>query len=86
MDRHWQVSGGAWVSRAREYVFDDNQWTEWAPNLILNEVPGDHDSMVLEPNVRTLVRRLQASLDAAERQSEFQSGSVFDWISATAAE
>ena len=86
LDRHWQVSGGAWVSREREYVFDDNQWRNWAPGMTVNEVPGDHDSMVLEPNVRTLVRRMQAYLDAAERQLEFKSAPLVDWASATAAE
>ena len=54
--------------------------------MTVNEVPGDHDSMVLEPNVRTLVRRMQAYLDAAERQLEFKSAPLVDWASATAAE
>jgi thioesterase domain-containing protein len=31
------------------------------------EVPGDHDSMVLEPNVRVLAARMKRVLDAAER-------------------
>ena len=30
------------------------------------EVPGDHDSMVLEPNVRVLARKLREVIDAAE--------------------
>ena len=58
LDRHWQVSGGNWVSAEREYVFDDNQWTGWVPNTQVIEVTGDHDSMVLDPNVAVLARHL----------------------------
>ncbi|HHC29633.1 MAG TPA: hypothetical protein ENK80_03590 [Rhodobacterales bacterium] len=67
LDRAWNVSGGHWVSRAREYVLDDNQWTGFAPRLDVLEVPGDHDSMVLVPNVSVLAKRLKAVIDAAER-------------------
>ncbi len=59
LDQHWQVSGGRWVSADKEYVMADNDWTRFAPNLRVFEVPGDHDSMVLEPNVRVLAARLQ---------------------------
>jgi thioesterase domain-containing protein len=66
LDRQWQVSGGAWVSRAKEYVLHDNDLTRFAPSLQVIEVPGDHDSMVLEPNVRTLAARLKAVIAQAE--------------------
>ncbi|GGE20830.1 Acyl transferase domain-containing protein [Gemmobacter megaterium] len=66
LDRHWQVSGGQWVSAAKEYVYPDNQWSPFAPALEVVEVPGDHDSMVLEPNVRVLAARIRRVLDAAE--------------------
>jgi acyl transferase domain-containing protein/thioesterase domain-containing protein/acyl carrier protein len=62
LDRHWQVSGGNWVSCEREYVFADNDWTRWAPRLEVIEVPGDHDSMVLVPNVSTLAAALKPRL------------------------
>jgi acyl transferase domain-containing protein/thioesterase domain-containing protein/acyl carrier protein len=62
LDRHWQVSGGNWVSCEREYVFADNDWTSWAPHLEVIEVPGDHDSMVLVPNVSTLAAALKPRL------------------------
>jgi acyl transferase domain-containing protein/thioesterase domain-containing protein/acyl carrier protein len=62
LDRHWKVTGGNWVSREREYVFPDNDWTGFAPALEVYEVPGDHDSMVLEPNVRVLAGKLQTLL------------------------
>ena len=70
LDKHWQVSGGAWVSQAKEYVFEDNDWRRFAPNLQVHEVPGDHDSMVLEPNVRVLATRLRKLMRAAPAQQE----------------
>jgi len=66
LDRRWKVTGGRFVSSEREYVFPDNQWTPFAPRLEVVEVPGNHDSMVLEPNVRVLAARLRAALAEAE--------------------
>ena len=66
LDRRWKVSGGRWVDGAREYVFEDNDWTRWAPRTRVFEVPGTHDSMVLEPNVRVLAARMRACIEAAE--------------------
>jgi thioesterase domain-containing protein len=66
LDRYWQVSGGNWVSTAREYVFADNDLTQFAPALQVIEVPGNHDSMVLEPNVRVLAARLRVVIGQAE--------------------
>jgi len=66
LDRHWQVTGGAWVSREKEFVLPDNDWTRYAPNLQVFEVPGDHDSMVLEPNVRVMAGRLRRLIDDTE--------------------
>ena len=65
LDRHWKVSRGQWVSREREYVHSDNQWTRLAPRLEVIEVPGDHDSMVLMPNVSALARHLESLIAAA---------------------
>ncbi len=66
LDLHWRVSRGNWVSRAKEYVFADNDLTRFAPQLQVIEVPGDHDSMVLEPNVRVMAARLRRVIDVAE--------------------
>ncbi|MCB1407014.1 MAG: SDR family NAD(P)-dependent oxidoreductase, partial [Rhodobacteraceae bacterium] len=66
LDRHWKVSGGRWVSQAKEYVYDDNDWSRWMPRLTVHEVPGDHDSMVLEPNVRVMASKLRALIAEAE--------------------
>ncbi|MFN3938598.1 MAG: SDR family NAD(P)-dependent oxidoreductase [Gemmobacter sp.] len=68
LDRHWQVTGGRWINRAKEFVLPDNGWTPFAPSLEVIEVPGDHDSMVLEPNVRVLARRLRTVIAAAEAE------------------
>ena len=65
-DLHWKVSGGRWVSTDREYVFPDNDWTQFVPALRVLEVPGDHDSMVLEPNVRVLASLMKACIVQAE--------------------
>ncbi len=84
LDRHWNVSGGNWVSAEREYVFNDNQWTQWVPGTQVIEVPGDHDSMVLDPNVAVLARHLAqeiASLADPER-SECSSPEKTDTITA----
>jgi thioesterase domain-containing protein len=66
LDRRWKVTRGNWVNGEREYVFPDNQWTPFAPRLEVVEVPGDHDSMVLEPNVRVLAARLRAVISDVE--------------------
>ncbi len=66
LDRYWAVSGGQHVDRWREYVFEDNQWGQWTRNLSVFEVPGDHDSMVLEPNVRVLAERIKSCIHEAE--------------------
>jgi acyl transferase domain-containing protein/acyl carrier protein len=66
LDRHWAVSGGRFVSAEREYVFADNDWTRWAPGLEVVEVPGDHDSMVLVPNVSVLAAEVKARLDRSD--------------------
>lgn len=72
LDRRWKVTGGNSVSAAKEYVFADNALTPFAPALEVIEVPGDHDSMVLEPNVRVLAQRLRAVLDRAEDRPHYR--------------
>ena len=64
--RQFKVSGDRWVSGEREYVYDDNDWTRWAPEGKVIEVPGDHDSMVLVPNVSVLAAEVKSVLDSAD--------------------
>ncbi len=95
LDRHWKVSNGNWVSAAREYVFADNEWTQHAPRTQVIEVPGDHDSMVLVPNVNVLAKHLGALARAADTSMNLSVDQVAsshddvpppDWARCTAAE
>jgi acyl transferase domain-containing protein/thioesterase domain-containing protein/acyl carrier protein len=62
----WKVGKGAMVNSERAYVTNDNDWSTHAPLVEVFEVPGDHDSMVLEPNVRVLAARLRRCIEDAE--------------------
>jgi len=62
----WQVGEGRMVSSERAYLLSDNDWRQFVPGMIVQEVPGDHDSMVLEPNVRVLADRIRRLLETAE--------------------
>ena len=62
----WPVSNGLWVNSERAYVLPDNDWTRYASRVQVAEVPGDHDSMVLEPNVRVLAARIRRAIENAE--------------------
>ncbi len=70
LDLHWAVSGGQHVSAEGEYVYSDNAWTAWAPSTEVIEVPGDHDSMVLVPNVSVLAAQIRTTLDTAEARAD----------------
>nr|WP_099242309.1 type I polyketide synthase [Pelagimonas phthalicica] len=62
----WQVTGGAMVNSERTYLTNDNDWGLFVPHVEVHEVPGDHDSMVLEPNVRVLAAGMRAAIEEAE--------------------
>ena len=80
IDKHWKVTGNRWVSSEREYVFEDNDWRRYAPHMEVIEVPGDHVSMVLAPNVTTLAQELREVIGRGLHQDDD------DWQHATAAE
>ena len=61
-----EVASGRWVNSERAYVTSDNDWTPFASLITVVEVPGDHDSMVLEPNVRVLAARMKRCIEDAE--------------------
>ncbi len=65
LSRRWRVSGGAWVNSYKEYEYEDNDLTRFASALQVEEVPGDHDSMVLEPNVRVMAAKLKSLIAGA---------------------
>jgi acyl transferase domain-containing protein/thioesterase domain-containing protein len=84
LDQKWRGTGGAWISSEREYVIPDNGWGRYCPNLDVIEVPGDHDGMVLVPNVSTLAGHIAAL--AADADAMAVRGDTSDWASRTAAE
>jgi len=62
----FDLGNGRLLDYDRDYVFEDNGWTEYVEKLDVFEVPGNHDSMVLEPNVRVLAGQLRKVIEAAE--------------------
>ena len=66
MDEYYVLGPDRVLSRAMDWVWPDNGWSPWAHGVDVFEVPGDHDSMVLEPNVRVMVARLREQIDQAE--------------------
>jgi acyl transferase domain-containing protein/thioesterase domain-containing protein/acyl carrier protein len=65
----WQVAPDRLIDHERAYVLHDNDWGQWTPQIEVYEVPGDHDSMVLEPNVRVLSTHLRTVLADADRHT-----------------
>jgi thioesterase domain-containing protein len=66
IDACYVLGPGRVANKKRQLVVPDNGWTPWVGSLEIQEVPGDHDSMVLDPNVRVLAARLQQHIEAAE--------------------
>lgn len=54
------------INLDRRFIYHDNGWSRHVREVSVTEVPGDHDSMVLEPNVRVLGARLRKAIDQAE--------------------
>ncbi|MCB1347716.1 MAG: hypothetical protein KDK11_03385, partial [Maritimibacter sp.] len=69
-------------SAEKRYVTPDNDWGAYIPRLEVVEVPGDHDSMVLVPNVGVLGAALRARIDTALAAP----GETVQWERARAAE
>jgi thioesterase domain-containing protein len=61
-----RLGGDRMTNAKREFLFHDNGWGAHAAEVVVREVPGDHDSMVLEPNVRVLAARLGQCIRQAE--------------------
>jgi acyl transferase domain-containing protein/thioesterase domain-containing protein len=56
----YRLSGGRCLKENRDILLSDNGWTGHVTQLSVSEVPGDHDSMVLDPYVRVLAERMRA--------------------------
>jgi thioesterase domain-containing protein len=66
LDKAFVVGGGRVVNSSMQYVNHDNGWGPFVGAITVHEVPGNHDSMVLEPNVRVMAARLRACIERAE--------------------
>ncbi len=65
LQRTYELGEGRILNSDREYVFNDNGWSERCSDVVVFEVPGDHDSMVLEPNVRVMAAKLRELIEKA---------------------
>ncbi|HPG27649.1 MAG TPA: hypothetical protein PLW10_18590, partial [Myxococcota bacterium] len=68
LDRAYVLGPDRVLSSAKQFVYEDNGWTPWVASLDVTEMPGDHDSMVLEPNVRVMAARLRTLLAEVEAE------------------
>ncbi|AHB47828.1 polyketide synthase [Hyphomicrobium nitrativorans NL23] len=66
-DVRYRVTGNRALNEERALLLPDNGWAPYAASLSVQEVPGDHDSMVLEPHVRVMASRLREALASADR-------------------
>ena len=62
----YRLPDGRVLNSDRGAVHADNGWSPYIRNLAIVEVPGDHDGMVLEPNVRVLAGHLRKALNQSE--------------------
>ncbi len=67
LDESHRLSGGRVANKDRRLVDPTNHWAPYVSGGIeVHEVVGDHDSMVLEPNVRVLAKNLRAAVEEAQ--------------------
>jgi hypothetical protein len=69
LSARYRLSQGRMVDGERNLISADNFWTPHVGKLAVFEVPGNHDSMVLEPNVRVLVSQMKRVIDQVEYAS-----------------
>lgn len=62
VDTSYEVAPGRYLNSDRELVRPDQGWTGHVQELEICEVPGDHDHMVLEPEVRVLAGLMMQKL------------------------
>jgi thioesterase domain-containing protein len=66
LDVHYRLGDGRVTNAVREVIYKDNGWPPYVDHLDVYEVPGNHDSMVLEPNVRVLASKLRQAIENAD--------------------
>ena len=65
LDVRYRLGDGRLIDSFRNHVREDNFWSLYtAGALQVFQVPGNHDNMVLEPNVRVLVALMKRVIDA----------------------
>ncbi|MCZ8100878.1 MAG: SDR family oxidoreductase [Burkholderiales bacterium] len=62
---HYVLPDGRRLNESRNVMMEDNGWSAYVTELRVFEVPGDHDSMVLEPNVRSLAEHMRTVVRSA---------------------
>jgi thioesterase domain-containing protein/NAD(P)-dependent dehydrogenase (short-subunit alcohol dehydrogenase family)/acyl carrier protein len=72
LDKAYVLGEDRYLDSQKEWVWPDNGFGDWVDQLDVYEMPGDHDSMVLEPNVRVMASRLRQCIDEAEAQARRQ--------------
>lgn len=65
----YRLPDGRLLDDGRQVVLPDNGWGAYVQRVEVYEVPGNHDSMVLEPNVRVLAAALGRALEQGGRAS-----------------
>jgi thioesterase domain-containing protein/acyl carrier protein len=58
----YRLPRGRCLAENRHILLHDNGWGSYLADLTVVEVPGDHDSMLLDPFVRVLAERLRPKL------------------------
>jgi thioesterase domain-containing protein len=64
LDSRYILGPGRVLNEERRWVFEDNGWGQWVDSIEVVEMPGDHDSMVLEPNVRVMAARVRERFES----------------------
>lgn len=73
LNEEFKVTGARYIDHQFNFQVADNGWTPYVRELTIREVPGDHDSMVLEPNVRVLASHVIADIAAVEAAESAES-------------
>ena len=66
LNEEFRLTGDRYIDKHFNFQVADNGWTGHVDELFVREVPGDHDSMVLEPNVRVLASKVVEDIAAVE--------------------
>ena len=57
------------VNVQREFIFEDNGWSPYSKKLLVCEIPGDHDTLLEEPQVNLLAQQIKRNWEIFCRES-----------------